>query len=140
MVAVAAQQNVGGGVEGAAHDPAAGTGGQLAGPVEHLLGRAAGKGEQQDRFRLHPLFDQIGHAVDQGASLAAPGAGNDQDGTVTVGGGGILGRIEHLGADGGNGRGLLLVAGGNMLGLHGGFCTTARRTPQWLLTGTAGSG
>ena len=130
VVAVLAQEDVGGGMEGAAHHPAAALAGQLAGAPEHLLGGPAGEGEQQDGFRRHVLLEQVGHAKDQGAGLAAAGAGDDQERTRTVGDGGILGGVEHLGADRGGGRGSGLFVAREESRLHRRSSTTAAALVQ----------
>ena len=45
---------------------------------EHLRGRPAGEGQQQDALGRHPLVDQVGHPGDQGPGLARAGPGHDQ--------------------------------------------------------------
>ena len=124
-----------GSVEGAAHHPAAGTGGQLAGAVEHLLGCPAGEGQEQDRFRRNALLDQIGHTVDKGPGFPGTGTGDDQYRAFAVGGRGILGRVEHLRGDsalrmGWAGFGWRLVVEKKMA-LHSRFSTTAGDVLQW---------
>ena len=82
-------------MEGAAHDLGEGALEELCGPGEHLLGGLAGEGEEQDVFRVHPLFfHQVGQAVDQGAGLAAARAGDDQDRALGGGDGLVLGRVQ----------------------------------------------
>jgi hypothetical protein len=63
------------GAEGAAADPA--------GAAGHLLGRAAGEGEQQDAAGIGAVQDQVGDAVGERAGLAGAGAGHDQHWPVT---------------------------------------------------------
>ena len=65
-------------------------------PGEHLPGGLAGKGEEQDGAGVHPLFHQIGQAIDQGAGLAAARPGDDQDRPLQSGHRLILSRIELL--------------------------------------------
>ena len=44
----------------------------------HFLGRAPGKRQQEDAFRLYTLDNQVGNAVRQGHRLAGTGAGDHQ--------------------------------------------------------------
>jgi hypothetical protein len=97
--AEAAQQAAGGGVEGAPLHPVAAGVQQQPGALAHLLGGAAGEGEQQDRVRRHALGHQVGGAVDEGAGLAGAGAGHHQHRAVHGAGRLRLGRVE-LGQEG----------------------------------------
>ena len=85
---VDAQQAVGDGVERAAPDAAGRRRRRAAtmrrGALEHLLGRAAGEGQQQDALGVDARGDQVGDAVGERARLAAAGAGDDQQRAVAV--------------------------------------------------------
>ena len=73
-------------MEGSAPDAAgAGCQPQQGGhPREHLAGRPAGKGQQQDPGRIGPPCNRPGHAVHQGGRLARAGPGHDQERAVAV--------------------------------------------------------
>ena len=49
-------------------------------PGQHLLGGFICKSEQEDLFRCHSLFDQIGHPISQGTGLAAASPRDHQNG------------------------------------------------------------
>ena len=49
-----------------------------AGPPQHLLGRPAGEGQQQDRTGIDADIDKMRDTIDQGTGLAGAGAGNNQ--------------------------------------------------------------
>ncbi len=55
---------------------------QLAGALQHFLSGLAREREEQNIGRVDAGIDQIGYAVDQRASLAAPGPGDDQGRSV----------------------------------------------------------
>ncbi len=52
-LAVAPEQKVGDGMEGAAVHPVAACADQKTDPLEHLLGRLAREGQQKNRFRVN---------------------------------------------------------------------------------------
>jgi hypothetical protein len=77
--AVLTEQAVGHRVEGAPPNPAGALGlGQLAGPGDHLPRGAPREGEQEDAFRPDAAPHEAGDPAGEGAGLAAPGAGDDQ--------------------------------------------------------------
>ena len=78
MTAVHAQHEIGKGVKRPAGNLVAAAVDQQTGAADHLLGGAPGESEQEDRARIDALIDQMGDAVDQRASLAGAGAGDDQ--------------------------------------------------------------
>ena len=84
------------GVEGAPLHQAQGVVGQGRGPLQHLLRRLAGEGEQQHGFRRDAVIRQPGQAVGDGAGLAGTGAGHYQDRPVAAGGGLVLGAVERV--------------------------------------------
>ena len=60
--------------------------------LEHLVGGAAREGEEEDALGRDAAFDEVGDAVDERARLPGAGAGDDEQRTVAVrGGGGLLG-------------------------------------------------
>ena len=73
-----ADDPVGDRVEGPAGDPPVGRPGAGSGPGQHVVGGAAGEGEQQDPAGLHALLAQPGGAGHQRARLPGAGAGQDQ--------------------------------------------------------------
>jgi hypothetical protein len=83
-------------MEGAADHAPAAVIEQAAGAPQHLLAGAAGKGEQQNRFRGNALLDQMGKAIDQGSRLAAAGPGDDQYRSQGGGHRLVLGFVELL--------------------------------------------
>ena len=91
---VLAEDQVGERMERPARDLFAARIEQHGGAAEHLLGRAAREGEQQDRFRLHAQLDEIGNAVGDRAGLAGARARDDEVRTVHGGGGLVLRRVE----------------------------------------------
>ena len=107
-LAVAAQRGKGEGVEGAAghaRDALGSKGQKQPGPGEHLLGGLAGEGQKQDGGRLHALEHQMGQTVDDGAGLAAAGAGDDQDRPFGGADGLKLGGVQFAGEIHGNSLG-----------------------------------
>ena len=69
---------------------------ELAGAVQHLLGRFAGKRKEQDGGGRHPGFHQPGQTVDDGAGFAAARPGNDEQRAVQGGGGLKLGWVQVI--------------------------------------------
>ena len=92
-----AQRQVGEGMKGAAGHRARAIAHQVLDPPQHLLRRAPGEGQQQDRARRDAAFDEPRDAVNQRAGLARAGAGDHQDRAVAMGYGGELRGIEQLG-------------------------------------------
>ena len=92
-----AQRQVGEGVKGAAGHRARAIAHQVLDPPQHLLRRAPGKGQQQNRARRDAAFDEPRDPVNQRASLARAGAGDHQDRSVAMSHGGELRGIEQLG-------------------------------------------
>ncbi len=84
LLCVASEDPVAGRVEGAAVDPAGVAIEQATDPIEHLPGRLVGEGQQEDLPGWDAVFDEPAGAVDQGAGLAGPGAGEDQHGAARV--------------------------------------------------------
>src|ERR1019366_2338466 len=64
---------------------------QLLGATQHLLRRAAGERQQQDRTWLHAALDQPRDAIDQRASLARSRSRYDQQRAFAMRHGGLLG-------------------------------------------------
>ena len=63
---------------------------------EHLPRRATREREQQDPLRCHALTDQPGHSGAQRRGLAGARAGEDQQRSTAVCGGGTLLRIQLI--------------------------------------------
>lgn len=95
MVAIAAEHDVGGSVKGATHYPPAGTGGQLAGSMQHFLGCSPGEGQEQDGFRFDALANEVGHPMDERPGFSGSSAGNDQNRSFAVGYSGMLAGVER---------------------------------------------
>ena len=66
-------------------------------PVLHFPGSLAGKSQQQNIFRRNPLLHQVSQPVNQGAGLAAAGAGNHHHRSVNSAHRLELGRIQLIG-------------------------------------------
>ena len=58
--------------------------------MQHLLGCAAGEGEEEDPPRIHPARDEVGDAVGEGLRLSRPRTGDDQERAIPVRYGGAL--------------------------------------------------
>ena len=99
VMPVLAKQDVGGGVKGAAHDPATGLIGQLAGAPHHLLCGPAGEGEQEDGFRRNAFLHQVGHPIHERPGFTRSCPCNDKNRAVAVGDRCVLRGVEHLGID-----------------------------------------
>ena len=102
-LAVAVQQPGGDGVVGSAPDARVRAGGaglqpapsaRVFRPAEHLGGRPAGEGQQQDAARIDAAGDQPGHAMHQRGGLAGAGPGHDQQRPVAVRGRLALLRVQ----------------------------------------------
>ena len=63
-------------------------------PAQHLGGGAAREREQQDAPRVGAALDEVGDAVHERGRLAGAGAGDDEQRTVAVLGGGELLGVE----------------------------------------------
>jgi hypothetical protein len=62
--------------------------------VQHLLGGAAGEGEEEEAAGGESALDEGGDAVDEGAGFPGPGACDYKEGPVGVCGGVGLGGVE----------------------------------------------
>ena len=105
VAGVDAQEARGDGVEGAAPDAPGGAARAVPARRQHRLdapqhlgGRAAREGEQQDAPRVGAAADEVRHAVHERGRFAGTGAGDDKQRPVAVlGGGELLGveLVEH---------------------------------------------
>ena len=98
---VDAEQAGGGGVEGAAPDALRRAAGAVAArredrldPAQHLGGGAARERQQQDAARVGAARDEVGDALHERGRLAGAGAGDDEQRSVAVLGGGELLGVE----------------------------------------------
>jgi len=89
-------------VKGGDEDVGAGRARQRHHPLAHLGRRLVGEGDAEDRLRIDPLHEEVGHAVGDDAGLAGAGAGQHQQ--RPLGGGDRLplrrverGEIQHRG-------------------------------------------
>jgi hypothetical protein len=89
-----AEEAVGRAMKGAPLDLMGGGTDQALAAVQHLLGGAAGEGEEEEAAGGESALDEGGDAVDEGAGFPRPGTGDYKEGPVGVGGGVGLGGIE----------------------------------------------
>ena len=134
MVAVAAQQHVGGGVKSAADYASARLVGNLPGAPEHFLCCTAGECQKKNRLGIYVLFDKVRHPVHQGPGLAAAGTGNDKQWPITMGYRIKLGFVQNLTVYRGTRIFRSCIVVGKNIGLHGAVCTIEAVTTQWMLT------
>ena len=84
-------------MERSAGDRAAPIADQLLGAMQHLLRRAAGEGQQQNRAGRDAALDQPRDPINQRASLARARARDHQQRALAMGHRFVLRGIEHLG-------------------------------------------
>ncbi len=78
-IRVAAEELVRHGVEGAAPDAGDVLGEEITHALQHLARGFVREGEEEDVLRLHPVFDQISHAIGERAGLTAARPGDDEE-------------------------------------------------------------
>jgi hypothetical protein len=99
--AVQSKQPIPEGVEGAAPHPAADTPPHhQVGPGQHLLGRPAGEGQEQDPLGTNAALDKVGDPTGECEGLPAPGTGHDQERTPRVADGSLLLPVQFFGDSG----------------------------------------
>ena len=66
-------------------------------PRQHFLRGTTSESEQEYPLGFHAGVDQVGYAVDEGSRLPGACAGDNQQGSVAVCGGGRLLRVQVCG-------------------------------------------